>query len=105
MTVGLIRGEAARDLRMLAATGATRSIRRTLTASTAGALAALGALLGTLAAYLVLVAGSSGDTGTLTPVPFIPLAVIVIGGPVAAFAVGWVASGREPGERARTRIE
>jgi putative ABC transport system permease protein len=39
MTVGLIRGESAGDLRTLTATGATSRIRRTLTATTAGALA------------------------------------------------------------------
>jgi putative ABC transport system permease protein len=44
MTVGLIRSESAGDLRTLTATGATPSIRRTLTAATAGTLALLGAL-------------------------------------------------------------
>ena len=39
LTVGLIRGESAGDLRTLTATGATSRIRRTLTATTAGALA------------------------------------------------------------------
>ena len=43
MTVGLIRSEAAADLRTLTATGATGRTRRTLTAATAGALAFLGA--------------------------------------------------------------
>jgi len=38
MTVGLVRGEAAGDLRTLTATGAHRRIRRTLTAATAGGL-------------------------------------------------------------------
>ena len=42
MTVGLIRGESAGDLRTLTAAGATSGIRRTLTATTAGALALLG---------------------------------------------------------------
>ncbi|MBA2634728.1 MAG: FtsX-like permease family protein, partial [Chloroflexi bacterium] len=46
MTVGLIRAETASDLRTLAATGATSTMRRTLTAATAGALALLGSLLG-----------------------------------------------------------
>ena len=54
MTVGLIRGESAGDLRTLTAAGATSSIRRTLTATTAGALALLGALLGVAGAYVVL---------------------------------------------------
>ena len=56
LTVGLIRGESAGDLRILAATGATSRIRRTLTATTAGALALLGALLGVAGAYVVLLA-------------------------------------------------
>src|SRR5207248_3982422 len=47
MTVGLVRGEAAGDLRTLTATGAHRRIRRTLTAATAGGLGLLGAVLGT----------------------------------------------------------
>ena len=39
MTIGLIRGEASHDLQTLTATGATSSVRRTLTAATAAALA------------------------------------------------------------------
>ena len=54
MTVGLIRGESAGDLRTLTAAGATSGIRRTLTATTAGALALLGAILGVAGAYVVL---------------------------------------------------
>ena len=42
MAIGLLRGEAAADLRTLTATGATSRTRRALTASTAGALALLG---------------------------------------------------------------
>ncbi len=57
MTVGLIRAEAAGDIRTLTATGATSTIRRAVTASTAGGLAVLGALLGTVGAYLGLSAG------------------------------------------------
>ena len=47
MTVGLIRSEAAGDLRTLTAAGATATTRRTLTAATGGALALLGVVLGT----------------------------------------------------------
>ena len=46
MTVGLVRSEAGRDLRILTATGATSRTRRTLTAATAGGLAFLGTGLG-----------------------------------------------------------
>ena len=56
MTVGLIRGETAGDLRTLAATGASSATRRTLNATSAGALALLGGILGTAAAYLALIA-------------------------------------------------
>ena len=51
MTVGLIRSEAAGDVRTLTATGATSGTRRTLTAATAGGLALLGVVLGTGGAY------------------------------------------------------
>ena len=63
MTVGLIRSEAAGDLRTLTATGATGTTRRTLTAATGGALALLGVLLGAAGAYLALLAGYHDDLG------------------------------------------
>jgi putative ABC transport system permease protein len=59
----VIRGESARDLRTLTATGATSGIRRTLTTSTAGALPLLGALLGVAGAYVVLGATYYDDLG------------------------------------------
>jgi putative ABC transport system permease protein len=105
MTVGIIRAEAARDVRTLAATGATSTIRRTLTASTAGGLAALGALLGTAGAYLALAAGYVGDTSSLTPVPVGNLAMILLGVPVAATFAGWVVAGRERATLARQPLE
>ena len=70
MTIGLIRGEAAGDLRTLTATGATGRTRRTLTAATSGALA----LLGTGGAYLALTAGYDNDLGSLSRVPLPQLA-------------------------------
>ena len=69
MTVGLIRSEAAADVRTLTATGATSGTRRTLTAATAGALAFLGVVLGTAGAYVALMAGHVRDLGELSPVP------------------------------------
>ena len=96
MTVGLIRGESAGDLRTLTATGATGRIRRTLTAATAGALAFLGALLGVAGAYLALAATYHDDLGYLGRVPVIPLVLIVVGLPLAAAAAGWLLAGREP---------
>ena len=105
MTVGLIRSESAGDLRTLTATGATGMTRRTLTAATAGALAFLGGLLGVAGAYLALAATYHDDLGYLGRVPVIPLALIVVGVPLAATAAGWLLSGREPPAIARAVIE
>jgi putative ABC transport system permease protein len=101
MTVGLIRSEAAGDLRTLTATGATSTTRRTLTAATSGALALLGALLGATGAYLALLAGYHDDLGTLSRVPLLHLTVTVVGLPLTAAAVGWLLAGREPPALAR----
>jgi putative ABC transport system permease protein len=105
LTVGLIRGESAGDLRTLTATGATSRIRRTLTASTAGALALLGALLGVAGAYVVLIATYHDDLGYLSHVPVLYLALAVVGVPLAATAAGWLVAGREPPAIARRAIE
>jgi putative ABC transport system permease protein len=105
MTVGLIRGESAGDLRTLTATGATSRIRRTLTATTAGALALLGAVLGVAGAYIALAATYHDDLGYLSDVPFLYLALAVIGVPLAAAAAGWLLAGREPAAIARPVIE
>jgi putative ABC transport system permease protein len=105
MTVGLIRGEAARDLRTLTAAGATSAIRRTLTAATSGGLALLGALLGTTGAYLALVAGYRTQLSALRTVPAVPLLVTIVGVPLLASVTGWLVGGREPGAIARSPIE
>ena len=105
MCVGLIRSESAGDLRTLTATGAGPRIRRTLTASTAGALAFLGALLGVAGAYVVLLATYHDDLAYLHHVPFLYLALAVVGVPLAATAAGWLLSGREPSAIARPVIE
>jgi putative ABC transport system permease protein len=65
MTLGLIRGEAARDLRTLAATGATSRTRRALSATTAGALAVRDVTLGGTGAHAALLAGHALDLGHL----------------------------------------
>jgi putative ABC transport system permease protein len=96
MTVGLIRGESAGDLRTLTATGATSRIRRALTAITAGALALLGALLGVAGAYVVLVAIYRDDLGYLSDFPCVYLVLAVAGVPLAPAAAGWLLAGREP---------
>ena len=105
MTVGLIRSEAAGDLRTLTATGATGRTRRSLTAATAGALALLGALLGVAGAYVALAATYHDDLGYLGRVPAVPLVLIVGGVPLAAAGAGWLLAGREPPAIARAVIE
>ena len=105
LTVGLIRSETAGDLRILAATGATSRIRRTLTATTAGALTVLGALLGVGGAYGLLFALYHDDLGYLGHVPTLYLSLMVIGVPLAATATGWLVAGREPPAIARTVIQ
>jgi putative ABC transport system permease protein len=105
MAVGLIRTEAARDLRTLTATGATSSTRRTLTAATAGALALLGTLLGSAGAYLAVAAGHRSDLGTLARVPVLYLTITIIGVPVAAALTGWIVAGRQPRSISRQVLE
>jgi putative ABC transport system permease protein len=105
MTVGLIRGEAARDLHTLAVAGATNRTRRTLAATTAGVLAALGAVLGSAGAYAALVAGYWPDAGRLANVPVMDLTLIAIGLPVLAAAATWTIAGREPTRLARHSME
>jgi putative ABC transport system permease protein len=109
MSVGLIRSETASDLRTLAATGASSSTRRTLTAATAGALALLGAVLGTVAAYIAAIAYTSNNSldglSGLSSIPVANLLVIVVGMPLAAVIAGWLLAGREPPAMARQPIE
>ena len=96
MTVGLIRSETANDLRTLAATGASSTTRRNVTAATAGALALLGAVLGAAGAYAALLAWHRSDLSPLTNVPVANLIVILLGLPVIAAVSGWLLAGREP---------
>ncbi len=104
MTVGLVRSESSRDLQTLTATGATSGIRRAITAATAGGLALLGVVLGTVGAYLGLVAGSAGDTSAVFPIPAAHLLAVVVGVPLMAAIAGWLVSGREPETLARQPI-
>jgi putative ABC transport system permease protein len=110
MTVGLIRSETASDLRTLAATGASGSTRRALTAATAGALALLGAVLGTVAGYIATIAwfrnsSLNGGISALASVPARNLLIIVVGMPLIAAAAGWLLAGREPPAIARQPLE
>ncbi len=101
MTVGLLRGEAANDLRTLTATGATSSARRTLTAATAGGLALLGAVLGTVGAYAAMTAAHVGGVSLALGAN---LAIMAIGTPLLAAAGGWLLAGSEPTRIARQPI-
>ncbi len=110
MSVGLIRSETARDLRTLAATGASSYTRRTLSAVTAGALGFLGALLGTVGGYVALIGwlrGNSlnGGIASLGNVPVGDLLIILLGMPAFAALVSWIFAGREPTGMAQQPIE
>jgi putative ABC transport system permease protein len=105
MAVGLIRAEAAGEVRTLTAIGATSVTRRTLAATTAGSLALLGAVLGTAAAYLALAAGHSRDLGVLGHVPVLYLVVAIVGVPAVAALAGWVLAGRKPPSVARQALD
>ncbi len=106
MTVGLIRGETAGDLRTLTAAGASARIRRSLTGVTAGALALLGAVLGTVAGFLAALAfAHSSIGGTFGNLPWIDIALLVIGMPLVAAAAGWLLGGRAPTAVARQALE
>ncbi len=101
MTVGLVRSEAAGDLRTLTASGATGAMRRGLTAWTAGTLGLLGVALGALGAYLALASGYARELGVLGDVPVIELAVLAAGIPLLAAGAGWALGGREPSSLVR----
>jgi len=105
MTVGLIRGEAARDIRTMTATGASARTRRAVTANTAGALAGLGAVLGIGGAYIALIAAFHAKLGKLTPVPVNNLLVLAMGLPAVAALTGWLLAGREPTAFSRQILE
>ena len=105
MTAGLIRTEAAGDLRTLTAAGATSTTRRTHTATTVGALALLGALTGTTGAYLAQAAAHRNDLATLSHIPLLYLTITTLGVPAAAALTGWTLTGRQPPAIARRVLE
>ncbi len=105
MAIGLIRGESARDLRTLTATGAAARTRRALTASTAAALAALGVVLGLFGTYVALLAAFRSDLGRLAPVPVTHLLSLAVGLPVVAGVAGWLLAGREPRTFSRQALD
>jgi putative ABC transport system permease protein len=106
MTVGLIRSETARDLRTLAATGASSTTRRTITGATAGALGLLGAVFGTVAAAIAGVAWSRSSLSvTFGDVPATDLLALLVGLPVVAAVGGWLLAGRQPAIITRQPLE
>jgi putative ABC transport system permease protein len=109
LSVGLVRSEAARDLRTLAATGAGGTTRRTITAATAGALGFTGAVVGIVGGYLAAIgffrSNSLDGLSSLTSIPVTNLLVILVGMPLAATVLGWLLAGRDPGGIARQSLE
>jgi putative ABC transport system permease protein len=109
MSVGLVRSEAARDLRILTATGARGVTRRTITAATAGALAFTGAVIGIFGGYLAAIgffrSNSLDGLSSLTSIPVTNLLLILVGMPLAATVLGWLLAGRDPASIARQPLE
>jgi putative ABC transport system permease protein len=105
MTTGLIRSEAAGDLRTLHAIGATNRTRRTLTAATAAALALLGTLLGIGGAYVTLLAVYLNNVRYLSHTPILYLALMAIGVPAVAASASWLLAGQQPTRVTRPAIE
>jgi putative ABC transport system permease protein len=105
MTIGLLRGETAGDLRTLTAVGAGARSRRAVAATTAAALAARGVVLSVAGAYTAMAAAYHAELGRLVPVPVVDLLLLAIGLPAAAAAGGWLLAGREPRTFARQALE
>jgi putative ABC transport system permease protein len=106
LTLGLIRGETAGELRTLTATGASSNTRRNITGATAGALGLLAALLGTATAYVATVAFFRTQLSQrMSHVPVLDLLLILVARPAVAAATGWLFAGREPPALARQPLE
>jgi putative ABC transport system permease protein len=107
MTIGLIRSETSGELRTLTATGASGRTRRNITAVTAGALGLLGAVLGTVIAYLAVLANSWQVlvAGHASLLPWLDLLLVLVGLPVAATVGGWLFAGRQPPAIAHQPLE
>jgi putative ABC transport system permease protein len=106
MSVGLIRAEAAQDLRTLTATGASSTTRRMITAATAAALGLLGAILGMAGAVIAgLVWARSSLSVMFGDVPLTDVLILLLGLPLIAAAAGWLLAGREPKVIARQPLD
>jgi putative ABC transport system permease protein len=105
MTVGLVRGEGARDLPTLTANGAGPRLRRGITAVTAGALGLTGALIGTAVAYAAVLALFHNEISMrLGDPPIVDLTLVVVGLPAAATVAAWLLAGGEPDTIARRAL-
>jgi putative ABC transport system permease protein len=106
MSVGLIRSEAARDLRTLVATGASGTTRRMITAATAAALGLLGAILGMAGAVIAGLAWARSSLSVMFgDVPLTDVLILLLGLPLIAAAAGWLLAGREPEVIARQPLD
>lgn len=106
MTVGLIRAEGARDARLLVATGAPRSVRRTINATTAATLALGGVVLGVVMAYAGLMAAYAHRLHILrSHIPVEYLLVEVVGVPLIAALCGWLLVSRQSETLGRTVLD
>jgi len=109
MSVGLVRSEAARDLRTLSAAGASGVTRRTITAATAGTLGLTGAVIGIIGGYLAAIgffrSNSLDGLSSLQSIPVTNLLVILVGMPLVATVLGWLLAGRDPAGLARQPLE
>ena len=109
LSVGLVRSEARRDLRTLAATGASGATRRMITAVTAGALGFTGAVVGIVGGYVAALGffrSNSLDTlSSLSSIPVSNLLILLVGMPLAATVLGWLLAGRDPAGLGRQPLE
>ena len=106
MSVGLIRSEAAQDLRTLTATGASGTTRRMITAATAAALGLLGAILGMAGAVIAGLAWARSSLSVMFgDVPLTDVLILLLGLPLIAAAGGWLFAGRKPPAVTRQPIE
>ncbi len=106
MSVGLIRSEAAQDMRTLTAAGASSTTRRMITAATAAALGLLGAILGMAGAVIAGLAWARSSLSVMFgDVPLTDVLILLLGLPLIAAAGGWLFAGRKPPAVARQPIE
>jgi putative ABC transport system permease protein len=109
MSVGLVRSEANRDLRTLAATGASGTTRSILVATTAGALGFTGALIGIAGGYLAAIGFARSNQldalSSLNSIPVTNLLLLLVGMPLIAAVVSWLLTLRGPTFIARQALE